>query len=90
VGSFCANICRGDEPVEPEPEDGCPLTAFEGLCRIMGGSEATCRGMARAIGACNPDCDRPCFIPGVPSTGALETEVFPVEGTGVAWREVEP
>jgi hypothetical protein len=88
VGAKCANVCR--EVVDPEPEPECSLTAFERLCQIMGGSEATCRGMARAIGACNPDCDRMCFIPGVPSTGVLETEVFPVEGTGVAWLEVEP
>lgn len=75
----CTPVVEEPPPVEPPPAL-CPPTAFELRCLSLGGSEDLCLSMARYVGACDPECDSQCFIPGVPSTGGLEVVLVPGVG----------
>jgi hypothetical protein len=64
-------------PVDPPP---CPPSGFEVGCSMLGGELDLCRALARSVGACDPECDSQCYIPGVPSTGGLEVVQVPGGG----------
>lgn len=83
-------VCPEEEPEPPPPVDNpppvaCPPSAFELGCMSLGGPPELCLALAQWIGACDPECDPKCFVPGAPSTGRLE-----VVCRGVGCPEVEP